>query len=209
MTNELDKLLGVFSEIMEERERERVLMVDDHPVELFPCLAGKELLSKGCYSNVYEADKPHTVYKLTCDLAYVDFMLTNDGVPGLPKLYSYMGLKNHPGHKPLALLEIQRLTHLDKWKHEVMKAESEAVHSMLRYRVLKSEAEDGQDGHVRALREVGKSGLFSHSVSSALLAMSRFMANTRHRLVLDLRNPDNFMTDGERLILTDPFDLFN
>lgn len=177
-------------------------------IEKFPDLAGKAIIGKGCFSYVFEGNHPDTVLKLTCDMVYRDFILSKGSKVGLPKLFKNCGTIESTEFGSVSLLEIGRLTPLDKWDHERMVLERDAVSSAIEFKVAMSEIDTGmmpcQVAHAMALRDIRRTSMFSPAVGSALTAISQFMEETEHDVLLDLRNPANYMTDGKSLIITDP-----
>lgn len=180
----------------------------------FPMLKDKAVLGKGVFSRVYEGSKPDTCYKLTMDAVYCRFMKQYGNVPGIPRLHRFCGDIPSPVHDRLYLLEIQRLMPLRKWDHERLILERNALMHLVDYRVDVNEREvrtlvdwPGRLRHAAALTECRDIGIFSESIRSALTAIALFMTEEGDDLLLDLMNPQNYMTDGQDLYITDPFNL--
>lgn len=174
----------------------------------FPVLAGKQMIGDGCFSYVFEGTKKSTVLKLTCDSVYAEFIRLKGGEFGIPKLMNDYGSVYTELYGEVFLFEIERLRPLSKWDHDGMILERDAISSAVSYKVALSEIESGlmpcQVAHAAALDEVRMSGIFSDSASSALSAIAEYMKVTDLDVLLDLQNPDNFMTNGRHLIITDP-----
>lgn len=186
--------------------------LEDAPgyLDAFPVLADKEVIGKGEFSVVYDGTRPDTVLKLTCDAAYVQFIKQSAGRPGLPAFVRQIGTMKCRDHGSIYLIEIPRLhVVLD----ETMMLERDAVIAAITYSVAKSERFNGivpcQECHAGALQELSMCGVFSYAIRQALAAIARFMRKTKHDVLVDLRNPDNFMTDGKSLIITDPLLMVN
>lgn len=183
--------------------------LEDAPdyLDAFPILKGLEVLGWGQFSVVFKGrgGKRGTVYKLTCDEGYKDFILSHAGTPGLPRFATLHG-EMDCAHGSCWLIELPRLATLED---EDMILEREALVNAVSYRLNSWDKfrgiEDAQSLMAAALRQVSGSGLFSSGMVQALNAMSAYMSNTKHDLLLDLVTRDNFMTDGDRLIITDPF----
>lgn len=179
-------------------------------LDAFPVLADREVIGKGEFSVVYAGDSPTTVLKLTCDTAYVQFIRQNAGKPGLPATFKLLGKMQCRDHGTIYLIEIPRLSVV---LDETMMLERDAVIAAITYSVAKSERFNGiipcQECHAGALQELSMCGVFSYAIRQALAAIARFMRKTKHDVLVDLRNPDNFMTDGKSLIITDPLLMVN
>lgn len=184
-------------------------MLEDAPdyLDVFPVLKGRQVLGCGQFSVVFEGrgGKRGTVYKLTCDEGYKDFIISHAGTPGLPRFATLHGEMDC--EQGLCwLIELPRLVDL---ADDDMILEREALINAVTYRINAWEKfngiEDSQYLMAEALKQVGDCNLFSSDTKQALNAMSIYMRNTKHDLLLDLTTRDNFMTDGHRLIITDPF----
>lgn len=177
-------------------------------IEKFPCLAGKQMIGQGCYSYVFESDSPNTVLKLTCDPVFAEFARLKSGQPGVVKVVQDYGSIESNQFGQVSLFELERLSHLKKWHHDSLILERDAVSKAIMFKIAMSELESGmmpcQVAHANALKEIRKAGLFSETVGSALNVIADYMEETELDVLLDLGNPDNFMTDGSRLIITDP-----
>lgn len=183
---------------------------DAYGVEhLFPILFGKKEIGTGCYSRAFEGTTPDTVLKLTVDQPYYDFIRLHGSGEGIPKLHKDWGTADDEVHGQLYLVEIQRLMPLKRWDHENLILERDAIIGSVGYRVAMSELiDDGlpcQTGHANALDEVRDTRMFSEPIAEALTSIGQYLRTSDHDLLLDLSNPDNFMTDGTRLYITDPF----
>jgi len=176
--------------------------------EKFPCLVGKKVIGRGCYSYVFEGESPGTVLKLTCDPVYAEFLRLKSGEPGVTKLVHDYGSIESNELGQVSLFSIERLHHLKKWHHDNMILERDALLSTISFKIAMSEIDTGmmpcQVAHAEALEEIRQSRMFSDSVGSALSAISDYMKQTELDVLLDLGNPDNYMTDGRSLIITDP-----
>lgn len=174
----------------------------------FPILAGKQIIGDGCFSYVFKGTEKSTVLKLTCDSVYAEFIRLKGGEFGIPRLMNDYGSVYTELYGEVFLFEIERLRPLSKWDHDGMILERDAISSAISYKVALSEIESGmmpcQVAHAAALDEVRMSGIFSDSASSALSAIAEYMKVTDLDVLLDLQNPDNFMTNGRHLIITDP-----
>lgn len=186
--------------------------LEDAPgyLDAFPVLLDRKIVGAGEFSVVYEGTKPDTVLKLTCDTAYVDFITEHAGTPGLPKYIKRRGSMKTPAHGKIHLLEIPRLNLLTD---EGMMMERDVLMRAVEYRVLLSERFNGiipcQECHASALIELSLCKIFSSGVRSALAAIAAFLRKTPHDVLIDLGNPDNYMTDGRSLIITDPLLMVN
>lgn len=176
----------------------------------FPVLLDRKQIGAGEFSVVYEGTKPDTVLKLTCDAAYVDFIRSHAGTPGLPKFVKHRGKMKTPTHGLVHLIEIPRLMALSD---EGMILEREAIMSAVTFRVQASERFNGivacQECHASALHELSLCQIFSAGMRAALAAIAAFLRATTHDVLIDLTNPDNYMTDGRQMIITDPLLMVN
>lgn len=179
----------------------------------FPCLVGKNMIGQGCFSYVFESGNPNTVLKLTCDPVFAEFARLKSGQPGVVKIVHDYGSIESNELGQVSLFELERLSHLKKWDHDRLILERDAVASAITFKIAASEIDTGmmpcQVAHAMALEEIRKSQMFSDSVGSALSAISDYMRQTELDVLLDLGNPDNYMTDGRSLIITDPLMLVN
>lgn len=176
-----------------------------HYLQAFPILADAEVSGKGMFSVVFQkAPNSPTVYKMTCDDAYVEFMQAHAGTPGLPAFAKLLGTTTDLEGKVVYLIELPRLSALP----EEMHLEREAVIATVSHRIMESEKFNGiiecQKCHADALKEVATSPLFSKPIRAALLAISEFLAATTRDVLVDLINRENFMYDGFGMIITDP-----
>lgn len=173
-------------------------------IEKFPVLQDKTEIGQGCYSAVF--DNNGTVLKLTCDTVYKDFLCAHTGTPGVPKLIKYHG-EAVVENELVYLLEVEKLSRLDKWDHEAMMLESEALSRALNYRIAAYELAEnptlGNAAFAKAIGDVIASRMFSTPVMWALSAISKFVTNYGTDTVLDL-HPSNFMTNGKNLVISDP-----
>lgn len=174
----------------------------------FPCLIGKKVIGRGCYSYVFEGETPGTVLKLTCDPVYAEFVRMKSGAPGVAKVVEDFGSIESNELGRVSLFALERLSHLQKWHHDSMILERDALLSTVSFKIAMSEIDTGmmpcQVAHAMALEEVRDSRMFSDTVGSALMAISDYMKTTEQDVLLDLGNPDNYMTDGRSLVITDP-----
>lgn len=177
----------------------------------FPVLFDKQILGQGEYSVVFEGTGSDTVLKLTVDETIVQFLLMGrmNGCDGIVEFIEYHGCiesEDHPGG--VHLVELKRLKEINPSDHRSLHWERESIISTIRHRVFQSERFEGfepaQERAAGALHELACSHLFSDSVSSALRCISEFMRSSTADLMHDLCNPANYMTDGTRLIITDP-----
>lgn len=191
-----------------------------HPLDLrdvpgyrahFPVLKGKQLIGCGLYSRVYEGTRPDTVLKLSVDPTFRDFIHKKQGVVGLPALIHDYGSMNYGSCSELYLVELNRLKPLHRWDHIQLKLERDALRNAIEYRIDRIETflpmAPCQHLHALGLLELARSGLFSEAAQSALKAIAEYMDETKFDLILDLFNPDNYMTNGSHLVITDPFQL--
>lgn len=176
--------------------------------EKFPCLVDKKIIGNGCYSYVFEGETPNTVLKLTCDPVYAEYMRLKSGQPGVGKIVHDYGSIESNELGQVSLFAIERLSHLRKWYHDNLILERDALLNTVQFKIAMSEIDTGmmpcQVAHAMALEEIRASRMFSNSVGSALSAISDYMQQTEFDVLLDLGNPDNYMTDGRQLIITDP-----
>lgn len=177
-------------------------------VEKFPSLTGRKIIGRGCYSYVFESDNPHTVFKLTCDPVFSEFVRLKSGNPGVVRVIRDYGSVEVESLGTVSLFELERLSHLKKWDHDNLILERDALRNTVSFKIAMSEVDTGmmpcQVAHAMALEEVRQTRMFSDTVGSALTAISDYMKTTELDVLLDLGNPDNFMTDGRSLIITDP-----
>lgn len=177
-----------------------------HYTKAFPVLAGKALCGQGCYSAVF--DNGDSVLKLTCDHVYRDFICSCSGSPGVPKLIKDHGFIEDEEFGIVHLLEIEKLTPLDKWDHESLVLESKAIAQAIEYRVAARELgespEYGNKALVNAVKDVIGSQMFSRPIMWALSSICKFIEKSGHDVLFDLKNPANFMTNGKHLIISDP-----
>lgn len=103
---------------------------------------------------------------------------------------------------------LRRLQEIDPYIFPNMYWERESVMAAIRHRILESDRFEGiipaQERYAGALHELAMSSLFSRSISKALEWIASFMKTSPIDLIHDLCNPANYMTDGVRLIITDP-----
>lgn len=187
--------------------------LDDVPgyLERFPVLRGKALLGKGEFSYVFEGCCPDTVYKLTSDETTVNFLLLGriKGCDGLVEFIEYHGFMDSSEHpQGVHLVELRRLQVIEPDTHRNLYYERESVMAAIRHRIIESDRFIGvipaQERYAGALEELALSNLFSPSISKALMWIAKFMGASTLDLLHDLCNPANYMTDGTRLIITDP-----
>lgn len=184
--------------------------LDDGPryLDCFPILKDKELIGIGEFSLVFGGTRANTVLKLTDDAVYLEFIRMKSGTNGLPRLIRDYGVAQGPDGKEVGLVEINRLLPLRKWHHDDLILERQAISGAISWRVAMSEVHSGmmpcQQCHAEALREVRESKMFSKGVNQALDAIADYMDVTEKDVLLDLGNLNNYMTDGKRLIITDP-----
>jgi len=191
-------------------EFDSVFELSDVPaiVKSMPILADRPVLGLGMYSIVFDGLCNNTVLKLTSCPASADFIQQFGGRAGIP------GFVCHHGHLHLAdvgdlqLLEIQRLTPLTWRDHDRMVLERDAVRATVSHLIAQGEIESGAMpcgcSYAESLNQVINSRMFSKSICSALGAVREFIQTTEHSVALDLGNPDNYMTDGANLFITDP-----
>lgn len=177
----------------------------------FPVLRGKAQIGRGEYSIVFEGCCPNTVLKLTADFTTVDFLLQGrlQGCSGIVEFVEYHGCLDSPDHpQGVHLVELKRLQVIDPCDHRPLYWERESIIATIRHRILESDRFEGiipaQERHAGALQELSLSNLFSDSTSKALHCVAQFMRGSPADLLHDLCNPANYMTDGSRLIITDP-----
>lgn len=177
----------------------------------FPVLRGKAQLGRGEYSVVFEGCCPNTALKLTADSTTVEFLLAGrlQGCVGIVEFIEYHGCiesKEHSGG--VHLIELKRLKPIECDIHFPLYCERESVIATIRHRIIESDRFKGivptQERHAGALQELSLSNLFSDSISKALSCIAQFMKSSTADLLHDLCNPANYMTDGTRLIITDP-----
>lgn len=177
----------------------------------FPELKGKAQLGRGEFSVVFEGSCPNTVLKLTADETTVNLLLLGrikgcDGIVEFIEYHGFMDSSEHP--KGVHLIELKRLQNIDPCDHRSLYYERESIIATIRHRILESDRFEGilpaQERHAGALQELALSNLFGHSISRALEWIANFMRASTLDLLHDLCNPANYMTDGKRLIITDP-----
>jgi len=174
----------------------------------FPVLKGRNKVGRGQFSVVFEGTQANTVLKLTSDAVYVDFLRHKAGTPGLPELVHDYGSMPSPEHQSVFLVELTKLYPLHKWDHAELILERNALANAVDYKLALNELycpmAPCQQMHALALLEVQSTGLFSPAASAALGAIADYLDATDHDVLLDLANLTNYMTDGSRLIITDP-----
>lgn len=174
----------------------------------FPVLKSRNKVGRGQFSVVFEGSSAETVLKLTCDEVYVDFLRRKAGTPGLPRLIHDYGSMPSPEHSAVFLVELSKLYPLHKWDHTELILERNALANAVDYKLALNELycpmAPCQQMHALALLEVQSTGLFSPAASAALEAIADYLEQTSHDVLLDLANLANYMTDGSRLIITDP-----
>lgn len=160
---------------------------------------------------VFEGSEPDTVLKLTVDETTVGFLIGSrvQGCIGLVEFISYHGYMDSREHpQGVHLVELKRLQAVEADTHRAMYWERESVIATIRHRVMESCRYEGimpaQERQAGALQELSLSNLFSESISKALAFIAAFMKTSPLDLMHDLLNPANYMTDGHRLIITDP-----
>lgn len=177
-------------------------------LEKFPCLAGKPVIGAGCFSYVFASDSEDTVLKLTCDPVFSEFIRLKGGAAGLPQLVLDHGSIESSEFGMVSLFELERLSPLDRWDHERMLLEREALSKMVSFKVAMSEMVNGfmptQVAHAYALREIASTMMFSTTIRAALSNIADYMEHTKLDVLLDLGNPNNYMTNGRELVITDP-----
>lgn len=177
----------------------------------FPVLKGKEQIGNGEFSVVFEGSCPNTVLKLTADYTTVNLLLLGrvKGCDGIVEFIEYHGCIDSPEHPDgVHLIELKRLQNICPSDHRPLYWERESIIATIRHRILESDRYEGilpaQERHAGALQELALSNLFSHPISNALEWIANFMRASTLDLLHDLCNPANYMTDGHRLIITDP-----
>lgn len=177
----------------------------------FPVLNGKAQLGRGEFSIVFEGCCPNTVLKLTADYTTVNLLLLGrvkgcDGIVEFIEYHGFMDSVEHPSG--VHLIELKRLRDICPTDDRSLHCERESIMATIRHRILESDRFEGilpaQERHAGALQELALSNLFSHSISKALEWIANFMRASTLDLLHDLCNPANYMTDGKRLIITDP-----
>ena len=173
-----------------------------------PILVDRPVLGIGMYSIVFDGLSDNTVLKLTNCSASVDFIQQFGHRVGIPNFVRHHGHLHLADVGDLQRLEIQRLTPLTWRDHELLVLERDAVRAAVSHCIAQSEADPkttlGDFGYTESLSRIINSRMFSESVCSALGAVREFIQTTEHSAALDLGNPDNYMTDGTNLIITDP-----
>lgn len=177
----------------------------------FPELRGKAQLGRGEYSVVFEGHCPNTVFKLTVDETTVNFLLGSrlKGCDGIVEFIEYCGCMDSSEHpQGVHLIMLRRLQPIEADTHQGLYWERESVMAAIRHRIMESDRYEGiipaQERYAGALQELAVSNLFSRSISKALEWIASFMKTSPLDLLHDLCNPANYMTDGVRLIITDP-----
>lgn len=187
--------------------------LEDAPdyLERFPELRGKAQIGRGEFSIVFEGPCENTVYKLTVDETTVNLLLLGriQGCDGMVEFIEYLGCLSSSEHpQGVHLVELKRLESIDREIHSALYYERESVMATIRHRIMESDRYIGvipaQERHAGALKELALSNLFSASISKALMWIANFMESSTADLMHDLCNPANYMTDGHRLIITDP-----
>lgn len=177
----------------------------------FPELKGKAQLGRGEFSVVFEGSCPNTVLKLTADETTVNLLLLGrikgcDGIVEFIEYHGFMDSPEHPGG--VHLIELKRLQVLEPDTHRSLYYERESIMATIRHRIMESDRFEGilpaQERHAGALQELAASNLFSSHISKALEWIASFMRASTLDLLHDLCNPANYMTDGHKLIITDP-----
>lgn len=177
----------------------------------FPELKGKAQLGRGEFSVVFEGSCPNTVLKLTVDETTVNLLLLGriKGCDGIVEFIEYHGFMDSPEHPDgVHLIELKRLQVLEPDTHRSLYYERESIMATIRHRIMESDRFEGilpaQERHAGALQELAASNLFSSHISKALEWIASFMRASTLDLLHDLCNPANYMTDGHKLIITDP-----
>lgn len=175
--------------------------------KVFPQLKDRKKLGRGVFSIVYEGSED-TVLKFGCDPAYYDFIKAKGGSEGLPKLVNDFGTVTDKYGEEVFLVEIEKLKPLHKWDHERLILQRDALIGMVSYKIAESEIRSGMVPaalyQADALRGVAESCMFDWSVRSGLRALADFFEHTDLDVTLDMANPENYMTNGSDLIITDP-----
>lgn len=177
----------------------------------FPILKGKAQLGRGEFSIVFEGCCPNTVLKLTSDYTVVNLLLLGriKSCEGIVEFIEYHGFMDSPEHPDgVHLIELKRLQALEPDTHRSLYYERESIMATIRHRIMESDRFEGilpaQERHAGALQELAASNLFSSHISKALEWIANFMRASTLDLLHDLCNPANYMTDGHKLIITDP-----
>jgi hypothetical protein len=177
----------------------------------FPVLKGKKELGRGEFSVVFEGCCPNTVLKLTVDTTTVTWLLGGrvkgcDGIVEFVEYHGQMKSSEHPDG--VHLIELKRLQEIHPCDHRPLYYERDSIIATIRHRMLESDRFEGiipaQERYAGAIQELALSNLFSQSISKALTWIADFMKTSQLDLLHDLCNPANYMTDGRRLIITDP-----
>lgn len=174
----------------------------------FPVLQGKAQVARGEYAVVFDGTRPETILKLTSDGISAEFAKVFGQQNGLCQVVKDHGSMECAEHGHVHLIEMTRLEVLDWYKHESMWLERDVVMAAVRFRVAVSEKDNGvipcQHCHANAMEELSNMPIFSDTIRSAFKAISEYLRTTDADVLLDLGNPDNYMTDGNRLYITDP-----
>lgn len=173
----------------------------------FPVLAGKAQIAQGEYSVVFEGTKPDTVLKLTCDSISASFAKKH-GSPTFCPVLECHGSMHSNDHGDVMLIELPRLRPITWDNDRKMFMERDMVMAAAKYLIAESETFNGivdcQQCHASALEDLADSGIVSHSIRQGLVTLSKWLRTTMHDVMIDICNPDNYMTDGRSLIITDP-----
>lgn len=175
--------------------------------KVFPQLKDRPKIGRGVFSIVYEGNKD-TVLKFGCDPAYYSFIREKGGCEGLPKLINDFGSVEDKYGDEVFLVEIEKLKPLQKWNHDRLILQRDALISMVSYKIAESEVRSGMVPaalyQADALRGVAESCMFDWSVRSGLRELANFFELAELDITLDMANPENYMTNGTDLIITDP-----
>ncbi|UKL15000.1 hypothetical protein hairong_095 [Pseudomonas phage hairong] len=173
----------------------------------FPVLKDKAVIAQGEYSVIFEGTRPDTVLKLTCDHISASFARQH-GSPTFCPVLEYHGQMDSADHGPVVLLELPRLRELSWDADRKMFMERDMVMAAAKFLIAESEQFNGivdcQQCHASALEDLADSGIVSSSVRQGLNTLAVWLRRTAHDVMVDICNPNNFMTDGKHLIITDP-----
>lgn len=173
----------------------------------FPVLKDKAVIARGEYSIVFEGTRSDTVLKLTCDHISASFARKH-GNPTFCPVLEFHGELESFDHKSVVLLELPRLREVSWCEDRKMFMERDMVMAAAKYLIAESEQFNGivdcQQCHAGALEDLADSGIVSPSIRQGLTTLANWLRQTTHDVMIDLCNPDNFMTDGRTLIITDP-----
>lgn len=173
----------------------------------FPVLKDKVVIGQGEYSVVFEGTRPDTVLKLTCDAISASFARQH-GNPTFCPVLEFHGEMQSQDHPVITLLELPRLRELTWDGDRSMFMERDMVMAAAKYLIADSEQFNGivdcQQCHAGALEELADSGIVSPSIRQALIILAKWLRRTVHDVLIDICNPNNYMTDGKSLIITDP-----